>query len=120
VESKERFPLFHVSDCCDGSYPLDSRQSSKRKRIPDILAVSEMQAIVAELEMRERVLLFLDMATGLRRGELTGIQWGDIEFENLLIDVCRSVVDQVVGRCKNEASQKPVQLDEYTARDLVA
>jgi integrase len=79
-----------------------------------------MQAIVAELEMRERVLLFLDMATGLRRGELTGIQWGDIEFENLLIDVCRSVVDQVVGRCKNEASQKPVQLDEYTARDLVA
>jgi integrase len=95
------------------------RQSSKRERIPDILAVSEMQAIVAELEMRERVLLFLDMATGLRRGELTGIQWGDIDFENLLIDVRRSVVDQVVGRCKNEASQKPVPLDEYTARDLL-
>jgi integrase len=96
------------------------RQGSKRLRIPDILEISEVQAIVAKLQLRERVLLFLDMATGLRRGELTGIKWGDIDFENLLIDVRRSVVDQVVGRCKNEASQKPVPLDEYTAQDLLA
>lgn len=96
------------------------RQGSKRLRIPDILEISEVQAIVAKLQLRERVLLFLDMATGLRRGELTGIKWGDIDFANLQIDVQRSVVDQVVGRCKTEASQKPVPLDEYTAQDLLA
>jgi integrase len=96
------------------------RQSSKRQRIPDILEVSEMQDIVAKLQLRERVLLLVDMATGLRRGELTGIKWGDIDFENLLIDVQRSVVDQVVGRCKTEASKKAMPLDEYTARDLQA
>ncbi len=96
------------------------RQSSKRVRVPDILEVSEMQAIVAKLQLRERVLLFLVMVTGLRRGELSGIQWGDIDFENLLIDVRRSVVDQVVGRCKTEASQKPVPIDEFTAQDLLA
>jgi integrase len=95
------------------------RQSSKRLSIPDILEISEMQAIVAKLQLRERVLLFLVMATGLRRGELTGIQWGDIDFANLLIDVRRSVVNQVVGRCKTEASQKPVPIDEYTAQDLL-
>jgi len=95
------------------------RQSSKRQSIPDILEVSEMQAIVAELQLRERALLFLAMVTGLRRGELTGIQWGDIDFANLLIDVRRSVVDQVVGRCKTEASQKQLPIDEYTARDLL-
>ncbi len=96
------------------------RQSSKRVRVPDILEVSEMQAILAKLQLRERVLLFLVMVTGLRRGELSGIQWGDIDFENLLIDVRRSVVDQVVGRCKTEASQKPVPIDEFTAQDLLA
>ena len=96
------------------------RQGSKRLRIPDILEISEVQAIVAKLQLRERVLLFLDMATGLRRGELTGIKWGDIDFANLLIDVQRSVVDQVIGRCKTEASQKPVPLDECTAQDLLA
>jgi integrase len=96
------------------------RQSSKRQSIPDILEVSEIQAIVAELQVRERVLLFLDMATGLRRGELAGVKWHDFDFTDLDIDVQRSVVDQVVGRCKTEASQKRIPLDEYTAQDLLA
>jgi len=59
------------------------RQSSKRQSIPDILEISGMQAIVAELELRERVLLFLDMVTGLRRGELAGLRWGDIDFQTM-------------------------------------
>lgn len=96
------------------------RQSSKRQSIPDILEVSEIQAIIAELQLRERVLLFLDMATGLRRGELAGVKWHDFDFAGLDIDVQRSVVDQVVGRCKTEASQKRIPLDEYTALDLLA
>ena len=76
-----------------------------------------MQAVLAELELRERVLLFLDMVTGLRRGELTGIKWEDIDFEKLEIHVQRSVVEQVVGRCKTETSQKSIPLDELTAQD---
>jgi len=94
------------------------RQSSKREKVPDILEVAEMQAIVAELQLRERVLLFLDMTTGLRRGELAGLKWQDIDFENMQIDVNRSVVSQVVGRCKTEASQKPVPMDGCTAQLL--
>jgi integrase len=50
------------------------RQGSKRQGIPDILEVSELQAIVAELQLRKRVLVLLDMASGLRRGELAGIK----------------------------------------------
>lgn len=96
------------------------RQSSKREKVPDILEVEEIQNIVAELNLRERVLVFLDMASGLRRGELAGLKWLDFDFEQLDANVQRSVVDQVVGRCKTEASQKRVPLDEYTARDLLA
>lgn len=59
------------------------RQGSKRQRIPDILEISEMQAILADLGIRERALVFLDMFTGLRRGELAGLKWEDIDFENL-------------------------------------
>jgi len=57
------------------------RQSAKRQNIPDILEVPEIQAIIAELELRERVLLFLDMATGLRRGELAGVKWQDFDLQ---------------------------------------
>jgi integrase len=95
------------------------RQSSKRESIPDILEIWEMQAIVSKLQLRERTLVFLDMSTGLRRGELTGIKWEDVDFEEMLLWVERSVVDQVIGPCKTEASKKPVPLDEYTAQDLL-
>ncbi len=71
------------------------RQSSKRVSVPDILDISEMQGILAELLPRDRTLVLLSMVTGLRRGELTGLKWKDIDFENLQIDVQRSVVDQV-------------------------
>lgn len=94
------------------------RQSSKRMSTPDILEVEEFQQILGRLQLRERLLVFLAMATGLRQGELAGLQWRDIDSENLLIDVNKSVVHQVVGRCKTEASKKPVPLDEYTAQDL--
>jgi integrase len=96
------------------------RQGSKREKVPDILEVEEIQNIVAELALRERVLVFLDMASGLRRGELAGLKWFDIDFDQLDANVQRSIVDQVVGRCKTEASQKRIPLDEDTARDLLA
>jgi integrase len=73
------------------------RQSSKREKVPDILEVEELQLIVAELQLRERVLVFLDIASGLRRGELAGIKWNDFDFAELDMDIQRSVVDQVVG-----------------------
>lgn len=95
------------------------RQSSKRQTVPDILEVWEMRAIIASLHPRERVLVFLDAVTGVRRGELTGLKWQDIDFDRMLVWVERSVVDQVVGPCKTEASKKPIPLDEFTANDLL-
>lgn len=95
------------------------RQSSKRARIPDVLTIEEMRALLKELSLRERVLVFLAMATGLRMGELAGLKWKDVDFANLLLHVERSVVYQVVGKCKTEASKKPVPLDEYLAQDLL-
>jgi len=96
------------------------RQSSKRVSVPDILEVSEMQDILERLLPRDRTLVLLSMATGLRRGELAGLKWQDIDFANLQIDVQRYVVNQVVGRCKTEAAQKPVPIDEYTMGDLLS
>ena len=95
------------------------RVSAKRMSTPDILTVGEMQKLIAAVRLRERVLLFLDMVTGLRRGELAGLKWEDVDFLNLQINVNRSVVDQHVGKCKTEVSQKPVPIDEYIAADLL-
>ena len=73
--------------------------------IPDILTIEEMRKLISAVRLRERVLIFLDMVTGLRRGELAGLKWEDIDLLNLQINVSRSVVDQHVGKCKTEVSQ---------------
>jgi integrase len=95
------------------------RQSAKRERIPDLLEVEEFQLLQAELRIRERILVWLDMTLGLRRGELAGLRWEDIRFEELTIMAQRSVVDQVVGKVKTEASKRPIPIDPFVAEDLL-
>src|ERR1700761_8746218 len=94
------------------------RQSAKRERIPDVLELRELQALLAELAVRERTLVLLDAATGLRVGELLALRWDDIDFENLEIRVTESIWHQVLGVCKTEASARPVPMDDYMAEDL--
>lgn len=95
------------------------RVSAKRMSTPDILTIEEMQKLISAVLLRERVLMFLDMVTGLRRGELAGLRWEDVDFLKLQINVVRSVVDQQVGKCKTEISHKPVPMDEHIAGDLL-
>jgi integrase len=61
--------------------------------------------------------VWLDMTLGLRRGELTGLRWEDIHFEELTVMAQRSVVDQVVGKVKTEASKRPIPIDPFVAED---
>ena len=95
------------------------RQSAKREHIPDVLEVAEMQQLIAALQLRERVLVFLDMVTGLRRGELAGLKWEDIDFQKQHLNVTRSFVDRHEGKCKTETSRKPVPMDEAVMNDLL-
>jgi len=52
-----------------------------------------------------RVMLFLEVATGLRRRELLALKWEDIDFNCLQINVRRSIYLNVIGNCKTEASR---------------
>jgi integrase len=95
------------------------RQSAKREKVPEILELSELQLLLSKLFVRERTLALLDAATGLRVSELLALRWSDVDFENLELNVTRSIWHQVVGNCKTEASAKPVPMDSYMAEDLL-
>ena len=65
-------------------------------------------------------MVLLDMGSGLRRGELFGLMWEDVDFERHEVNVRRSIVSQVAGRTKNVGSARPMPLDDYMIDDLLA
>src|SRR5207247_9777107 len=69
---------------------------------------------------RARIMGRLDVVAGLRRGELSGLQWGDIDFKEKTLTPSRSIVKQRVGRVKTEKSKNPVPLDEDLIDELLA
>ena len=95
-------------DLCERN-PIEwVRQSAKRRAFPDILTTHEVQSLLANLRFRERTLVLLAVTTGLRRSEIFALKWKDVDFQAQQIHVTRSIVQNVVGLCKTESSQKPV------------
>jgi integrase len=50
------------------------RQSAKRRSAPDVLTSDEVRQFLAGLEPRERIMVLLDVATGLRQSELFALK----------------------------------------------
>jgi len=105
-------------DLFDGNPINLVRQSAKRQRIPEVLDVDEVRRLLQALDLRERTLVLIAAGTGLRMGELFGLKWMDVDFKSSQLSVTRSIVNQVIGPCKTEASQKPVPLDSCLAKAL--
>ena len=83
-----------------------------------MLEPGEVQNLLSQLENPFRVMVLLDVTTGLRRSELFALKWKDIDFSSLSIDIRRSIFLGVVGLCKNETSRQSVPLSLNVAADL--
>ena len=65
-----------------------------KNKIPDAITKSELNNIVEALSnepLQYRALLYLAIVSGCRRGELLGLKWSDIDFENHTIHISRSL-----------------------------
>jgi integrase len=103
---------------CDTNPIRLVRQGAKRRKIPIVLTSDEVRRLIEALPLRERTLVLMAAGTGLRMSELFALKWGDVYFDRHEISVTRSIVFQVVGPCKTEASQKPIPMDDCLAEAL--
>ncbi|HKS96272.1 MAG TPA: site-specific integrase [Terriglobia bacterium] len=95
------------------------RQSTRRLRIPRVLTPEQFRALLDKLNEPYRTMVLVAGCTGLRVCEIVGLKWGDINWQNLAIDVRRSVVAGREGATKTEASERPVPLDPDLATALL-
>jgi len=86
------------------------RQSSKRQQEPEVLSPEEVISLLAELPEPSRTMVLIAVVTGLRRGELFGLKWCEVDFEQHQLRITRSVVDQVIGETKTTGSKRPLPM----------
>jgi integrase len=97
------------------------RQGGQRLTTPSRLGVDQLSQLIFEvLKPRERVMVLLDFGTGLRRGELSGVKWEDIDFGERKLTPRRSIVKQHVGAVKTEKSKNSIPLDDDLLDELLA
>jgi integrase len=94
------------------------RQSALPLQEEVVLVPAEIAALLSELRDPFYTLILLVSVTGLRRGELFGLKWEDVDFEQAEIGVVRSVVDQVEGPPKTLASRRPLPMSPALASAL--
>lgn len=91
---------------------------SKRKSKRESLSTEAVQDIIANLDRLEGNdlrLLSLLIYTGMRRSEVLGLRWEDIDFQRGLIHVDRAVTfknnQPVIGDTKSEAGKRYIPLE---------
>jgi integrase len=96
------------------------RQSAKTTRVQIALEVEELQALYDALEFQYRVMLLLDLANGMRRGELLALQWTDFDFRKKTMSIHKAIWHQHIGPVKTMESERVMPLDEEMVADLLA
>jgi integrase len=95
------------------------RQSAVRQRDPDILTVKEMQATIGHIASPIIRLMVLVAATSaIRRSELRGLKWEDIDFDGLQLNLKRGLFRKEETAMKTRASRKPVPILPDLAMEL--
>ncbi len=96
----------------DKPNPVSSvRQRAKRLHDPDILTVEELKAIIAGIVPQAiRVMVLVAGSSALRRSELRGLKWSDLDLDELWFNLKRGVVRKHLTEMKTKASKKGVPM----------
>ena len=78
----------------------------------------ETFAIPNALPLRQQTMVILDTVTGLRYSEISGLHWGDRDWENNQIHIRRTWSRGRIGIPKTKRSKAPVAMAPLLGRYL--
>ena len=86
-------PVLTASHCGTDSY-IGCKLPPKKAREMQVLTREELQRFLIQAKFEGYYEVFLlDLATGLRRGELMALQWDDLNFKTGVLNVNKQVYD---------------------------
>lgn len=100
--------------------PKDS--STNKQEVYTVEEIKALQKAVKNTDMELPVALLFDCL--MRRGELLGLRYSDINFETSTITICHSLVESedskvsVLKDCKTDSSNRKIVVSEYTMKLL--
>ena len=96
-----------------------------RRKEMATLTLEDARKLTARLSGGDsyEIAIYMALYTGLRRGELVGLKWGDINFERRYLRLQRNVVRVpgqgfVESEPKSDSSRRPVELGESDLKIL--
>lgn len=111
------------SNPCDRTKPpkVERKEPKYLDEVQAATLLDLLETESTEYKTMIRLLLF----TGLRRGELLGLEWKDIDFDNSTMQVCRSSLylpDKGIfeDETKNATSNRIIKLSQTAVNDLKA
>lgn len=90
-----------------------------------VLSAEQLDKLLHYLKQQNHVLyipVFLAIMTGMRRGEICGLQWQNVNFDNGTIQVKRQLQringELVLRETKTAGSRRPISLDDFSVAVL--
>lgn len=106
----------YLKDPCKGVHTV--KVETKKREIYDL---EEMQTLVNLLcekaPLKYKVFFIIAMFTGFRKGEILGLEWSDIDFENQVISINRTSVYSkekgiITGTPKTENGYRSLKVND--------
>jgi integrase len=96
----------------------DNRAISRRLADQNILTPNEVKRLIDAATDRWRLIIQTAVFTGMRQGELLGLQWGDIDWNSHQIHVRRAWREGSFTEPKTANSIRKVDLPEFMIAEL--
>lgn len=112
---------------CSNIIRIGKSIPSKKKKTRKALSPDQLKKIISQIPEKladdtERRTMALMVFTGMRRGEVLGLRWEDIDFEKKLITVSRAVSyttnQPIVSEPKTQSGKRTIPLNDQLVEFL--
>ena len=109
------------SNPCDRTEP--PKAVHKEARYIEESDVSNLFELLNDVDIMHRTLVRLLAFSGMRRGEILGLKWSDLNFSSGMLSIRRSLQYSAErglyeGRTKNKSSERDIRLSSTVLQDL--